>query len=140
MYQCVWMFIIYIMLHLPFWYIWWLHFLFQTVITGISHHRYNNEFITCGERVFLWDATMKAPKFSYDWNTGAHGSNASVVCVKFNDIETSLFGKKNGMNTHYTYCRFIGVQGVFVSAIKSYLYIHPTRCTQTYCIVTKHTI
>nr|XP_027231987.1 DDB1- and CUL4-associated factor 13-like [Penaeus vannamei] len=75
----------------------------ETVITGISHHRYNNEFITCGERVFLWDATMKAPKFSYDWNTGAHGSNASVVCVKFNDIETSLFASSDQANNIILY-------------------------------------
>lgn len=75
---------------------------------------------------------MKAPKFSYDWNTGAHGSNASVVCVKFNDIETSLFGKKNGMNVYLNIeyslifnwpylCQYFASIYIQVNALKHYL-------------------
>ncbi|ROT63452.1 DDB1- and CUL4-associated factor 13 [Penaeus vannamei] len=103
----------------------------ETVITGISHHRYNNEFITCGERVFLWDATMKAPKFSYDWNTGAHGSNASVVCVKFNDIETSLFASSDQANNIILYDtrgkehRIVGLHEGHTSAVTD-VYYSPT--------------
>lgn len=65
----------------------------QTIVTGITHHRYKNEFITCGERVLLWDAANKAPKFSYDWSTSGDKNDASVVCVKFSPVETDLFGE-----------------------------------------------
>lgn len=85
----------------------------------------------------LWDASMKAPKFSYDWNTGARGSNASVVCVKFNDIETSLFGKKNGMKTQYTYCCLISVQGIFASIVKPYSLL---TSALRYYHITEHTV
>lgn len=66
---------------------------FQSIVTGITHHRYKNEFITCGERVLLWDANTKAPKFSYDWSTSSDNNDASVVSVQFNPVETDLFGK-----------------------------------------------
>lgn len=68
-------------------------FLHQTIVTGISHHRYKNEFITCGDRVLLWDASNKAPKFSYDWSTSGDKNDASVVSIKFNPVETDLFGE-----------------------------------------------
>ena len=65
----------------------------QTMVTGITHHRYRNEFITCGERVLLWDANVKAPKFSYDWGTTADRNEATFVSVRFNPVESDLFGE-----------------------------------------------
>ena len=42
--------------------------------------------------MLLWDATSKSPKASYDWSTGSDGNEASIVCAKFNPVETELFG------------------------------------------------
>uniref|UniRef100_A0A2P2I265 DDB1-and CUL4-associated factor 13-like n=1 Tax=Hirondellea gigas TaxID=1518452 RepID=A0A2P2I265_9CRUS len=64
----------------------------DTVISGLSHHRYNQEFLTCGERVLLWDSSKKVPIRSFDWNSQGSGqSNCSAVAIKFNMIEDKLF-------------------------------------------------
>lgn len=75
----------------------------DTIVTGITHHRFRNEFITCGERVLLWDASTKAPKFSYDWNTSGDCNEASVVCVKFNPVESDLFASSDHANNIVLY-------------------------------------
>ncbi|KAK7020296.1 DDB1- and CUL4-associated factor 13 [Halocaridina rubra] len=75
----------------------------DTIITGISHHRYKDEFITCGERVLLWDANTKSPKFSYDWSTSGDRNEASAVCVKFNHVESNLFASSDHANNIVLY-------------------------------------
>lgn len=75
----------------------------DTIVTGISHHRYKNEFITCGDRVLLWDASNKAPKFSYDWSTSGDKNDASVVSIKFNPVETNLFASSDYANNIVLY-------------------------------------
>ncbi|XP_076069329.1 DDB1- and CUL4-associated factor 13-like [Oratosquilla oratoria] len=76
----------------------------DTIVTGITHHRTKNEFITCGEKVLLWDATAKSPKYAFDWgNTIAQGSGASVVAVKFNPVETELFASSDHANNLVLY-------------------------------------
>ncbi|CAL4137791.1 unnamed protein product, partial [Meganyctiphanes norvegica] len=77
--------------------------LVSTIVTGISHHRHKNEFITCGERVLLWDSSTKSPRFSYDWNTSGDGNEASVACVKFNPVETNLFASSDYANNLVLY-------------------------------------
>ncbi|XP_042228262.1 DDB1- and CUL4-associated factor 13-like [Homarus americanus] len=75
----------------------------DSIITGITHHRHKNEFITCGERVLLWDSSTKAPKFSYDWSTSGDRNDASVVSVKFNPVETDLFASSDHANNIVLY-------------------------------------
>ncbi|KAG7165530.1 DDB1- and CUL4-associated factor 13-like, partial [Homarus americanus] len=75
----------------------------SSIITGITHHRHKNEFITCGERVLLWDSSTKAPKFSYDWSTSGDRNDASVVSVKFNPVETDLFASSDHANNIVLY-------------------------------------
>ncbi|MPC09747.1 DDB1- and CUL4-associated factor 13 [Portunus trituberculatus] len=75
----------------------------KTIVTGITHHRYRNEFITCGERVLLWDASNKAPKFSYDWSTSGDRNDASVASIKFNPVETDLFASSDYANNLVLY-------------------------------------
>uniref|UniRef100_A0A0P4W640 Sof1-like protein domain-containing protein n=1 Tax=Scylla olivacea TaxID=85551 RepID=A0A0P4W640_SCYOL len=75
----------------------------DTIVTGISHHRHRNEFITCGERVLLWDASNKAPKFSYDWSTSGDRNDASVASIKFNPVETDLFASSDYANNIVLY-------------------------------------
>lgn len=75
----------------------------ETMVTGITHHRHRNEFITCGERILLWDASTKAPKFSYDWSTTGDKNEASVVAVKFNPVETDVFASSDHANNLVLY-------------------------------------
>lgn len=75
----------------------------DSIITGITHHRYKNEFVTCGERVLLWDANTKAPKFSYNWSTSGDRNDASVVSIKFNPVETDLFASSDQANNIVLY-------------------------------------
>lgn len=75
----------------------------DSIVTGITHHRYRNEFITCGERVLLWDANTKSPKSSYDWSTTSDRNDASVVSVKFNPVETDLFASSDHANNIVLY-------------------------------------
>lgn len=75
----------------------------DSIVTGITHHRHKNEFITCGERVLLWDSSTKSPRFSYDWNTSGDGNDASVACVKFNPVETDLFASSDYANNLVLY-------------------------------------
>ena len=43
--------------------------------------------------MLLWDASTKSPKSSFDWNTNSDINDASIVCAKFNPVETELFGE-----------------------------------------------
>ncbi|XP_067124022.1 DDB1- and CUL4-associated factor 13 [Centruroides vittatus] len=58
----------------------------KRIMTGIDHHRKNNQFATCGETVDLWEETRSEPLRSYTWGVD------TLNCVKFNPIETNLLG------------------------------------------------
>ncbi|RXG60480.1 DDB1- and CUL4-associated factor 13 [Armadillidium vulgare] len=75
----------------------------KTLITGISHHRERNEFITCGERILLWDASAKAPKSSFDWGTTSRRHEATAVNICFNAVEKNLFATSDHANNIILY-------------------------------------
>merc|ERR1712115_747387 len=70
----------------------------EQMICGMTHHRYNNEFVTCGARVLLWDASMKSPKASYDWNPSQHANSSTITCVSFNEVEHNMFASCDSVN------------------------------------------
>ncbi|KAA0185699.1 hypothetical protein HAZT_HAZT002740 [Hyalella azteca] len=76
----------------------------DTVISGLSHHRYQNEFLTCGERVLLWDSEKKVPVRSFDWSdTGGGEASSSAIAVKFNMIDTNVFASCDHDNSLILY-------------------------------------
>lgn len=76
----------------------------DTVVSGVSHHRTNSEFLTCGERVLLWDSSKKVPIRSFDWNeAGSSTANCSAVAIKFNMVETNLFASSDQDNNLVLY-------------------------------------
>ena len=57
----------------------------KNMVTGISHHRNHNSFVTCGEgSVLLWDSGRSHPVKQFEWGVD------SVHTVKFNQIETNI--------------------------------------------------
>ena len=57
----------------------------KNMLTGISHHRNHNSFVTCGEgSVLLWDSGRSHPVKQFEWGVD------SVHNVKFNQIETNI--------------------------------------------------
>jgi len=57
----------------------------KNMLTGISHHRNHNSFVTCGEgSVLLWDSGRSHPVKQFEWGVD------SVHTVKFNQIETNI--------------------------------------------------
>ena len=56
------------------------------MITGISHHRYQKQFATCGESTLLWDSGKNLPVQEFDWGVD------TVHSVKFNQIESDILG------------------------------------------------
>ncbi|XP_033225670.1 DDB1- and CUL4-associated factor 13 isoform X2 [Belonocnema kinseyi] len=56
----------------------------ETILTGITHHRTNNVFATCGEVCQLWDETRNKPIRTFKWGVD------SLHDVKYNPIQTNL--------------------------------------------------
>ena len=54
------------------------------VLYGITHHRYESTFATCGDVVTLWDANLRHALNEYSWGMD------SVHKIRFNPVETSL--------------------------------------------------
>ncbi|XP_037030911.1 DDB1- and CUL4-associated factor 13 [Bradysia coprophila] len=56
----------------------------RTILTGISHHRSDSIFATCGEVCSLWDETRNEPLKQLKWGVD------TLHSISFNPIETSL--------------------------------------------------
>lgn len=56
----------------------------KSVITGISHHRTERVFATCGDVCNLWEETRNEPLRIFKWGVD------SLQSVAFNQVETSL--------------------------------------------------
>lgn len=56
------------------------------MLTGISHHRQDSSFATCGEATILWDSEVQSPINEYQWGVD------SIHCVKFNQVEPNVLG------------------------------------------------
>ncbi|XP_014208899.1 DDB1- and CUL4-associated factor 13 isoform X1 [Copidosoma floridanum] len=55
-----------------------------SVITGISHHRENPQFATCGHECNVWEYERNIPIKTYKWG------NDTLNDVKFNQVQTNL--------------------------------------------------
>lgn len=58
----------------------------KTVLTGITHHRKQPVYATCGERVDIWETTRSEPLRSLTWGVD------TVKSIKFNPVEANLLG------------------------------------------------
>ncbi|EZA57285.1 hypothetical protein DMN91_003262 [Ooceraea biroi] len=56
----------------------------KTVLTGITHHRYDPLFVTCGEGCHMWDETRNEPVRTFKWGVD------SVHDVRFNPVQKNL--------------------------------------------------
>ncbi|XP_055371263.1 DDB1- and CUL4-associated factor 13 [Condylostylus longicornis] len=56
----------------------------KTIITGISHHREDQLFATCGEVCYIWDATRNDPLKTLKWGVD------TLHAISFNQVEKSL--------------------------------------------------
>ncbi|OXU21653.1 hypothetical protein TSAR_004143 [Trichomalopsis sarcophagae] len=56
----------------------------KTIITGITHHRTDPTFATCGEVCNLWEETRNEPIRTFKWGVD------SLHDVKFNQVQTNL--------------------------------------------------
>lgn len=56
----------------------------KTVLTGITHHRKDSIFATCGEICQMWDESRSEPVKTFQWGVD------SLHAVSFNLIETNL--------------------------------------------------
>ena len=57
----------------------------KTMISGISHHRTEPIFATCGEVCHLWEETRNEPIRTFKWGVD------SLYDVKYNPIQSNLF-------------------------------------------------
>lgn len=55
--------------------------IFQTVLNGITHHRKEPVYATCGEKVDIWESNRSEPLRSLTWGVD------TVKSIKFNPIE-----------------------------------------------------
>lgn len=58
----------------------------KTLLTGVTHHRNQSKYATCGERVDIYEETRTEPIRSLTWGVD------SIKSVKFNPVETNLLG------------------------------------------------
>lgn len=56
----------------------------KTILTGLSHHRKQPLFATCGEVCQIWEETRSEPVRSFEWGVD------SLHDIEFNPIETNL--------------------------------------------------
>ncbi|XP_076172108.1 DDB1- and CUL4-associated factor 13 [Ptiloglossa arizonensis] len=57
----------------------------KTIITGISHHRTQPIFVTCGEVCHLWEETRNEPINTFKWGVD------SLYDIKYNLVQSNLF-------------------------------------------------
>ncbi|XP_034174607.1 DDB1- and CUL4-associated factor 13 [Osmia lignaria lignaria] len=57
----------------------------KTIITGITHHRTQPIFATCGEVCQLWEETRNEPIRTFKWGVD------SLYDVKYNPVQSNLF-------------------------------------------------
>ncbi|XP_031834379.1 DDB1- and CUL4-associated factor 13 [Nomia melanderi] len=57
----------------------------KTIITGISHHRAQPIFATCGEVCHLWEETRNEPIKTFKWGVD------SLYDIKYNPVQSNLF-------------------------------------------------
>jgi WD repeat and SOF domain-containing protein 1 len=62
-------------------------FFLQTILTGITHHRSDPFFATCGEVCQLWEESRNEPIRTFKWGVD------SLHDVKYNYVQTNLLGK-----------------------------------------------
>ncbi|CAM1328885.1 DCAF13 (predicted), partial [Pycnogonum litorale] len=56
------------------------------MLTGIDHHYKNQQFVTCGEKVELWDEHRSEPLKAYSWGVD------TLNCIRFNPVEVDVLG------------------------------------------------
>lgn len=56
----------------------------KTMVTGITHHRKENIFATCGEVCSIWDETRNDPLKNLQWGVD------TLHAIAFNPVETSV--------------------------------------------------
>lgn len=56
------------------------------MLTGITHHRSNPVFVTCGEACQMWEETRNEPVRTFKWGVD------SLHDVKFNPVQRNLLG------------------------------------------------
>ena len=61
------------------------HYLFQTVISSISHHQTEPIFATCGEICQLWEETRSEPIRTFQWGVD------TLHDVAYNPVQTDIF-------------------------------------------------
>ena len=54
------------------------------ILSGIDHHQKESLFVTCGDKVEVWDESRSEPVASFSWNVD------SVSHIKFNPVETNV--------------------------------------------------
>lgn len=64
-------------------------YLGENAFSGISHHRKDQMFATCGVQVDLWDHARAQPIHSFKW--GAE----SVYCTKFSPVEVNVLASSS---------------------------------------------
>ncbi|XP_043580531.1 DDB1- and CUL4-associated factor 13 [Bombus pyrosoma] len=57
----------------------------KTIISGISHHRTQPIFATCGEVCHLWEETRNEPIRTFKWGVD------SLYDIKYNPVQSNLF-------------------------------------------------
>lgn len=58
----------------------------KDMVSGLTHHRSEAKFATCGENVVLWDTQAKFPVQTYSWGVD------SIHAVSFNSVESNVLG------------------------------------------------
>lgn len=56
----------------------------RTSLSGISHHKTEPIFATCGENVHIWEETRNEPLKTFKWGVD------NINTISFNNVETSL--------------------------------------------------
>eukprot|EP00096_Caligus_rogercresseyi_P014095 TRINITY_DN6627_c0_g1_i1.p1 TRINITY_DN6627_c0_g1~~TRINITY_DN6627_c0_g1_i1.p1 ORF type:complete len:447 (+),score=106.61 TRINITY_DN6627_c0_g1_i1:56-1396(+) len=56
----------------------------KSLLNGISHHRNEDKFATCGESTALWTTGRNVPLKEFQWGVD------SIHCVRFNMVEESI--------------------------------------------------
>lgn len=56
----------------------------RTILTGVSHHRYESMFATCGEVCNIWDETRNEPLKTLKWGVD------TLQAISFNPVEVSM--------------------------------------------------
>ena len=58
----------------------------KAMLTGITYHRFEDRFATCGDVTQLWDASTNHPIKEFQWGVD------TVHTIKFNQVEPHILG------------------------------------------------